>query len=118
MKRSLFLRLVLAAAFAWFPGNVLVQAAETVPLALYDKDPHHLWNRLYAALMIRTVDGKVVDDLLDPPLWYNTKHLLEGDSNRRAVALLGEFVSGQPRPGGMTAMQRAVMQRDLLGVFH
>jgi hypothetical protein len=34
------------------------------------------------------------------------------------VGVLGEFVKDQPLPFSMTAWERAVMQRDLLGIFH
>lgn len=88
-------------------------------VTLYAPDPSHLWNRVYSALMMRAPDvDAAINDLLDPPLWANTQHLLDGDSNRRAVALLNEFVKGEPLPRAMSAWQRAVMQRDLLGIFH
>jgi len=94
------------------------QAAETVPVSLYDKDPNHLWNRVYSTLLIRSPKPETpINDLLDPPYWGDTKHLLDGEANRTAVAVLGEFVKGAPAPAAMTPWQRAVMQRDLLGIF-
>jgi len=99
--------------------------AETVPLSLYDKDPHHLWNRLYAALMMRAPVGKTQNrapegkaqppDLLDP---QSREVFLSGPGNTETVALLGEFVKSGPRPEVMSTLQRAVMQRDLLAIFH
>lgn len=88
-------------------------------VTLYAPDPQHLWNRLHSALIIRAPEADAaINDLLDPPFWADTKHLLAGETNRRAIALLDEFVKGQPFPEAMSAWQRAVMQRDLLGVFH
>lgn len=96
--------------------NCCFAAEPTV--TFYSSDPAHLWNRLYAALMVRTtLDGIVQDDLLDPPLWSATKHLLTGESNRRAVALLTEFAHDRERLAEMKPIHRALMQRDLLGVF-
>jgi hypothetical protein len=84
---------------------------------LYSPNPDHVWNRVYAALLVRTNNGVVYDDFLDPPLWYRTKYLLDGESNARAVKALDEFVQDGAVLGKMSPMQRALMQRDLIGVF-
>lgn len=119
MKSAMLRHCHWLSAVAALMAGICGRAAEPVPISLYDKDPNHLWNRLYSALMTRAPElDAAVNDLLDPPFWFNTQHLLDGDSNRQAVALLGEFVKGQPLPGSMTAWQRAVMQRDLLGILH
>lgn len=92
------------------------RSADSTPVSLYDKDPQHLWNRLSSALITRAPEGKSVPpDLLDPP---HFDLLFKGSMNREAIALLGEFIKGPPRPEAMTPLQRAVMQRDLLAVFH
>ena len=92
------------------------RAGDSTPVSLYDKDPQHLWNRLSSALIIRAPEGKSVPpDLLDPP---HFDLLFKGSMNREAIALLGEFIKGPPRPDAVTPLQRAVMQRDLLAVFH
>ena len=94
------------------------RAAGPVPVTLYDKDPQHLWNRLYSALLTGNEDiDPTVTDLLDPPLGGGS-FLLTGPTHARALALLDEFVQKGPRADAMNPMQRAVMQRDLLGVFH
>ena len=85
---------------------------------IYSPDSNHLWNRLYAALIVREKDGEPLDDLIDAPFWFDTKHLLSGESNTRAVALLREFVENRDVLDKMSPLQRAVMQRDLLAVFH
>src|SRR6187551_614194 len=61
---------------------------------LYHADRDHLWNRLHAALLMRTgPDGKAYgEDRLEPLLWLESKHLLEGTPAERAVAVLEEFI--------------------------
>ena len=96
-------------------GTVL-HAADATPDTLYDKDPKHLWNRLSSALITRAPEGKTIPpDLLDPP---HIELLFEGEANKQTISVLNEFLKGEPRPGSMTPVQRAVMQRDLLAVFH
>ncbi|MGI8602067.1 MAG: hypothetical protein ACR2OZ_03610 [Verrucomicrobiales bacterium] len=119
MRCPLVHRLRRLVALTGLLAGLEVRAAEPVAILLYDKDPSHVWNRLYSALMARAPEAEAaVKDLLDPPFWSDTDHLLDGATNRTAVALLGEFVHGPPRPDSMSALQRAVMQRDLLAIFH
>ena len=70
-------------------------ASSSSAWTLYDRDPNHLWNRLYRALYQRvTSDGKEYGyDELDPLLWWQTKYLLINPANRQAVAVLDEFLS-------------------------
>ena len=84
---------------------------------IYSQDPTHLWNRLYDATMVRTNAGITYDDLLEPPYWYRTKYLLQGEPNRRAIQLLTEFSADRNLSGRMSDQQKAIMQRDLLGIF-
>ncbi|MGI8601759.1 MAG: hypothetical protein ACR2OZ_02035 [Verrucomicrobiales bacterium] len=84
----------------------------------YSPDSSHLWNRLYSGLIVRTKDGVVLDDLLDPPFWAATRHLLTGESHTNALALLREFAEDRDALRQMTPLQRAVMQRDLIAMFH
>jgi hypothetical protein len=101
----------LVGAMAGLLAGVAVPAGETAAISLYDPDPNHVWNRLYSALMARAPEpDAAVNDLLDPPF---SDDLPDGAANRTAVALLGKFVHGPPRPANMSALQRAVMQRDL-----
>ena len=107
MKIRVFTLLVLLSG-----GLASLSAA---PVTFYDKDPAHQWNRLHSVLMTQAPEGKTVpDDLLDPP---HTLRLLSGEPNREALALLGEFVA-QPLPETVIPLRRAVLQRDLLAVFH
>src|SRR5688572_32017100 len=66
---------------------------------VYDKDPQHLWNRIHAAMFVRTgPDGKRYgDDRLEPLLWENSQYLLKGEQADRAVAALEEFIRGNER---------------------
>lgn len=107
--------------FYLLPAAVILVAggftrAEAPRPSLYDKDPQHLWNRLYSALMMAAPEGESTPaDLLDP---QSRDLLVDGAGNRVAVALLREFVMGGPRPETLSVLQRAVMQRDMLAVFH
>jgi hypothetical protein len=86
---------------------------------LYDPDPNHLWNRLYAALFVRMgPDGtQYGTDSPDPYLWHNTKFLLEGDSRKRAIAVLDEFLDHHGEDLIHDPVKRAFLQHDLWAVF-
>jgi hypothetical protein len=87
--------------------------------AVYDRDPEHLWNRLYEALYVRVgPDGRAYgQDRLEPLLWRESKHLLEERSNKRAVALLEEFLKKKGEKLIDEPLKRALLQRDLWMVF-
>jgi len=86
---------------------------------LYHADPKHLWNRLHEALFVRVgPDGHVYgQDRLEPLLWPHSKHLLEEQSHKRAVALLEEFAKDKGEKLIEDPLKRAVLQRDLWLVF-
>jgi hypothetical protein len=86
---------------------------------LYDRDPNHLWNRLYRALYERvTKDGKEYGyDELDPLLWWETKYLLTDPGHQRAVAVLDEFLTTAGEKAVADPLKRAILQRDLWAVF-
>jgi hypothetical protein len=87
---------------------------------IYDPDPAHLWNRLHEALFVRVgPDGLTYgQDRLEPLLWGSSKHLLEGPSHRRAVAVLEEFLKSRGEKRIDDPLKRAVLQRDLWLVFN
>src|SRR5207253_5716493 len=62
-------------------------AARAAKVAVYDPDPQHLWNCLYAALYVRTTpDGKAYgQDELDPLLWPSSKYLLTKPRHQEAI---------------------------------
>ncbi len=84
----------------------------------YSPDANHVWNRLYSGLFVRTAGDKVFDEWMDPLFSRETDHFLSGDSNINATALLDEFVKDRGALAQATPLQRAVMQRDLLCMFH
>lgn len=91
-------------------------AAET---RVYDSDPSHLWNRLHEALFVRVgPDGaRYGEDRLDPLLWNDTAHLLEGESHGKALELLNEFVSKRGERLIRDPLKRAFLQHDLWALF-
>jgi len=88
-------------------------------VTIYDPDPNHPWNRVHACLLVRRAndDSEYGADTLDPLLWRETKHLLTGDSHRRALECLDEFLKGHAEKSITDPLKRAVFQRDLWAVF-
>lgn len=87
--------------------------------ALFDSDPHHVSNRLYRALHVRTApNGKQFGfDALDPLLWSETNYLLEGKSHQQAIALADEFLRTHAERQISDPLKRAILQRDLWAVL-
>jgi hypothetical protein len=87
---------------------------------LYDADRQHLWNRLHDVLLVRVgPDGNAYgQDRLEPLLWAGSRHLLEGQSHKQAVAVLEEFVKNNGEKLVKDPLKRAVFQRDLWLVFN
>ncbi|HMH43440.1 MAG TPA: hypothetical protein VK557_08160 [Pyrinomonadaceae bacterium] len=93
--------------------------APPAPWALYDRDPNHVWNRLYRSLY-RRIDrnGKEYGyDEIDPLLWSGTKYLLNQPANQQAVAILDEFLATHAERKIRDPLKRAMLQRDLWAVF-
>jgi hypothetical protein len=65
-----------------------------VSIAVYDENPSHIWNRLYAALRVREDPqaNKDGEDSLDPMLWRETEHLLSQPSAGFALRMMNEFL--------------------------
>lgn len=95
------------------------------PLPLYDKNPDHLWNRLFAALYIRPgedpspgrprrIEGG--DAYLDPLLWPETLHFSESEVLDRVDRLLDEFLTKQGAERNEDPFARALLQHDLWAV--
>lgn len=86
---------------------------------LYASEALHLWNRLYCALFVRKAGNGTVwgYDALDPLVWANSKFLLEGESHRKAIAVLDEFISSHGERLIRDRLKRALLQRDLLQLF-
>jgi hypothetical protein len=86
---------------------------------IFDSNPSHLWNRLYAALLIRedhhgTQFGA---DSLDPLLWPESEHLLAAPSHEHAMRVLDEFLQMHAENLIHDPVKRTLLQRDLWSVF-
>jgi hypothetical protein len=102
------------------PAGSAGSADEASPSrSVYHTDPGHLWNRLHAAVFVRVgPDGRAYgQDRLEPLLWRASKHLLEARSNKRAIALLEEFLKNKGEKLIDDPLKRALLQRDLWLVF-
>src|SRR5580700_6019223 len=86
---------------------------------IFDSNPSHLWNRLYAALLIREdrQGNELGADSLDPLLWTQSEHLLAKPSHERALHVLDEFLQTHAENLIHDPLKRALMQRDLWAVF-
>jgi hypothetical protein len=112
-----FLCISAAIAVIWLGLRMPLGGAETPPL--FNSDPQHVSNRLYYQLHVRTdLHGKEHGfDSLDPLLWSETNYLLSGKSHARALALADEFLRSHAETQITDPIKRAILQRDLWGVF-
>lgn len=104
--------------------------------AIYDANPNHLWNRLFAAFYERRIVYNAVaptdkiapwnrvlepewvgPDVLDPPLGYHPKYLLDDEPFTKCTALPDEFSEQHGEELIRDPLKRAMMQRDLWAVF-
>jgi hypothetical protein len=81
--------------------------------ALYDPNPAHIWNRLYAALLVRedSQGGQYGAESLDPPLSLESEYLLTGPSHARALRVLDEFLQTHAENLIRDPLKRAMLQR-------
>jgi hypothetical protein len=87
--------------------------------AIYDSNPSHIWNRVYAALLIRKDRSgtQFGADSLEPPLRFETEHLLTGPSHELALHVLDEFLQTHAENLIRDPIKHALLQRDLWAVF-
>src|SRR5687767_13806319 len=87
--------------------------------ALFDPEPNHPWNRLHRHLYARPApDGRIYDhEGLDPVFVPRSRFLTDGDSHRRALTLLDDFLHGKADGRVNDPLKRALLQRDLWAVF-
>lgn len=114
------MRSIALTLMVWLLAVTAIADAQPPPITIYDDDPAHLWNRVHRALLVRTgtrADKLVGVDTADPILWANTEHLLQGDSHRRAIEVLDEFLASGGEKLIDEPAKRAVLQRDLWAVF-
>ncbi len=116
-----YMPLLMAAVIALAISGSRTHAQETLsaPIELYDPNPRHLWNRLHEALWVRVgPDDRVYgQDRVDPLLWSQTRHLLNGPSRNAAVQLLRDFLDKHGEKLIDDPLKRAVLQRDLWAIF-
>jgi len=113
------LALVLVTLVLWQVASAHHPGPSEISVTVYDANPSHLWNRLYAALLVREDrHGKPLgEDSLDPLLWFETEHLLAEPSHRQAIEVLDEFLSTHAEKQLRDPLKRAILQRDLWAVF-
>jgi hypothetical protein len=111
--------LLLATAVAFSPWNPAAAQRPLSRVKVFDPDPDHTWNRTYACLFVRRTSGgtEYGADALDPLLWSDTQHLLNGDSHRRALACLDVFLRSHAERAVQNPLKRAIFQRDLWALF-
>lgn len=138
-------RVVLSLVIAVFAITVVVPAAEpdaayhhdgplagslksAEPLRIYDDDPEHLWNRLFAAFYIRP--SALPDDAGGPPVprieggdtidflaWAGTTYWDEPDVSDRLHGVVDEFLESDGVNLIEDPLRRVILLRDLWAVF-
>lgn len=88
-------------------------------VTIYDSNPDHLWNRLYAALLIRhDIRGqRYGEDSLDPLLWQQSEHLLSEPTHTRAIQALDEFLRTHGETLLRDPLKRVLLEKDLWAIF-
>jgi hypothetical protein len=86
---------------------------------IFDADPDHLWNRLYAALFLRIDAGRTVyePDAGDVLFWNQTTHLVTEPSHGTAIHLLDEFIEQHGEKLIPAPAARALLQHDLWAAY-
>src|SRR5215468_7824512 len=117
MRRIAVLAAILLAAAAWRASTSAAQPA--VAVSIYDPDPSHPWNRLYAALLVRqdATGASFGANSLDPPLVSGSRHLLEQKSHRTAILALDEFLQCHAEKLNDDPVKRALFVHDIWTVF-
>jgi hypothetical protein len=98
------------------PKNSAAPGAD-VRFPPYAADPEHLWNRLHQGLFVREKDGSRHIHETDPLLYRGGTHLLEGESHRKALALLDEFLAKSDGRLIDDPLPRLFFQHDLWAAF-
>lgn len=125
MRRAAVAFLLMLAAMGLWRAAVLAHpfahlSQSSVPsVAIYDSNPAHLWNRLYAALLVRQdrQGDRYGEDSLDPLFWGETEYLLAEASHQRAREVLDEFLNTHAETMVHDPVKKAMLQRDLWALF-
>lgn len=119
MRRSVFSGMPIDSLLVVVVGSTsntaFTQHQPTRPRTIFDPEPNHLWNRTYACVFIRrTADGKQYGaEALDPVMWWQTRHLLTGESLSRALQCLDEFLRARAEHLVADPLKHAILQHDL-----
>jgi hypothetical protein len=119
MRLATALILLAFVAIALWATGASPRSQQTPSVAIYDENPSHIWNRLYAALWVREDPraNRYGEDSLDPMLWQQSEHLLSQPSHGVALRVLDEFLGTHAENLIQEPLKRAVLQRDLWAVF-
>jgi len=100
------------------PSVHLPETSET-SVTVYDSNPSHIWNRLYATLFVRQdrQGNRYGEDSLDPLLWGETEYLLAQPSHQVAMEILDEFLRTHAETLVHDPVKKAMLQRDLWALF-
>jgi hypothetical protein len=104
LARTLWSALVMTAV-------CLVAEATESSLVVYDRDPGHLWNRLYGAIAART--GGDADYGMDNSEPYHESF----DNPEKLVAILDEFREKHGEDWAPDPLRRALLQNDVWAAF-
>jgi hypothetical protein len=86
------------------------RAADT-PAAIYDRDPQHLWNRLYRAIAMRTHNG--VSYGADNPVPFREPF----DDPQKLTAVLEEFLNHHGERSATGDLEQALLLSDVWAAF-
>ncbi len=121
MRRVTAIIFLTIATVAFLAAAVSARRSERSSLAvtIFDSNPTHLWNRVYATLLVRTDKhgDRMGEDSLDAPLWPETEHLLSEPSHKLAIDILDEFLRTHGETLLHDPVKRALLQHDLWEVF-
>ncbi|MCA9024798.1 MAG: hypothetical protein KDA86_06260 [Planctomycetaceae bacterium] len=109
-------------------GPLVGTLKSDAPLPLYDANPEHLWNRLYAAFYIRprTVPPKGDEplavryeggDVIEFLAWGSTDYWSSEEVFDRVLPLLDEFLNADGEEMFEDPLKRVVLQHDLWAVY-
>ncbi len=98
------------------------------PLPIYDADPEHLWNRMYAAFYIRPRTLPATEDLpamvryeggdvIEFLAWGKTSYWSSESVFQKVNPLLVEFLNEKGSQQISASLKRAVFQHDLWAVY-
>jgi hypothetical protein len=115
---------------SWYyhEGNLAGSLKSDKPLPIYDADPQHLWNRLFAAFYIRKIHlpvepkGKPITrieggDYIDFFGWGRTTYWSSPNTTKRLNKLLDEFLNKDGHKLISDPLKRAVLLRDLWAAY-